>query len=38
VPVLIRDSDKPFGTHVFTAMELTKGGTGMRWTVQTLPP
>jgi L,D-transpeptidase catalytic domain len=37
IPIVIRDRDKPFGTHVFTAMELTNDGAGMRWTVQTMP-
>jgi hypothetical protein len=37
-PVVIRDPDRPFGTHIFTAMAATDDGAGMRWTAQTLPP
>ena len=32
-PVTIQDADRPIGTHVFTAMELTGGGPDLRWTV-----
>jgi hypothetical protein len=35
-PVTILDADRPVGTHVFTAMERTDGGTGMRWSAVTL--
>jgi hypothetical protein len=35
-PVTILDADRPFGTHVFTAMERTNGGTDMRWSVVSL--
>jgi len=35
-PVTIADSDRPIGTHVFTAMERTNGDTGMRWSVVSL--
>jgi len=41
LPVAIEDPDQPLGTHVFTAMEVTEDGTGMRWnlmTVATDPP
>jgi lipoprotein-anchoring transpeptidase ErfK/SrfK len=31
VPVIIRDPDKPIGTHVFTAVARTDDG-GLRWT------
>jgi len=34
VPVTIRNSDKPIGTHVFTAM--ARGDAGLRWTVVTI--
>ena len=34
VPVTIRNSDKPIGTHVFTAM--AQSGAGLRWTVVTI--
>jgi hypothetical protein len=35
-PVTIRDADRPIGTHVFTAIERTGGGTDMRWSVVSL--
>ena len=34
VPVTIRDSDKPIGTHVFTAV--ARGDRGLRWTAVTI--
>jgi lipoprotein-anchoring transpeptidase ErfK/SrfK len=34
VPVTIRNSDKPIGTHVFTAMSRTDGG--LRWSAVTI--
>jgi hypothetical protein len=34
VPVMIRDPDKPIGTHVFTAM--ARNDTGLRWSVVTI--
>ena len=34
VPVTIRNSDRPIGTHVFTAM--ARDGAGLRWTVVTI--
>lgn len=34
VPVTIRESDKPIGTHVFTA--LAPSGAGLRWTAVTI--
>ncbi|WGR67758.1 MULTISPECIES: L,D-transpeptidase [unclassified Bradyrhizobium] len=34
VPVTIRNSDQPIGTHVFTAM--AKNDTGLRWSVVTI--
>jgi L,D-transpeptidase catalytic domain len=37
VPVEIRDPERPFGTHVFTAMDVQNGGAGMRWAVVTMP-
>ena len=33
-PVTIRDTDRPIGTHIFTALERT--GTGLRWSVVSL--
>jgi hypothetical protein len=35
-PVTILDADHPIGTHVFTAMQRTNGGTDMRWSVVSL--
>ncbi|WP_454625894.1 L,D-transpeptidase family protein [Bradyrhizobium cenepequi] len=35
-PVTIVDADRPIGTHIFTAMEQTNGGTGIRWSVVSL--
>jgi hypothetical protein len=35
-PVTIADSDRPIGTHVFTAMERTSSDTSMRWSVVSL--
>ncbi|MGX9426560.1 MULTISPECIES: L,D-transpeptidase family protein [Bradyrhizobium] len=35
-PVTIQDPDRPIGTHVFTAMEPTDGGNGIRWSVVSL--
>src|SRR5262249_26406409 len=35
-PVTIQDPDRPIGTHVFTAMELSTGDTNMRWSVVSL--
>jgi hypothetical protein len=35
-PVTVLDADHPVGTHVFTAMKLTSGNTGMRWSAVTL--
>jgi lipoprotein-anchoring transpeptidase ErfK/SrfK len=35
VPVTIRNSDKPIGTHVFTAVARTDNG-GLRWTAVTI--
>ena len=34
VPVVIRDPDRPIGTHVFTAM--ARNDTGLRWTEVTI--
>jgi L,D-transpeptidase catalytic domain len=36
LPVAIEDPDQPLGTHVFTAMEVTEDGTGMRWNLMTV--
>src|SRR5262249_742936 len=31
MPIVIDQPDQPLGTHVFTAMEVTENGGGMRW-------
>jgi lipoprotein-anchoring transpeptidase ErfK/SrfK len=36
-PIDVREPDRPLGTHVFTAMESTDGGTGLRWIAVTVP-
>lgn len=36
-PVTIENPDQPLGTHVFTALEFTDNGAGMRWNVITMP-
>jgi hypothetical protein len=35
-PVAIQDSDRPIGTHVFTALGRIDGEAGMRWSVVSL--
>ncbi len=37
LPLTIASPERPLGTHVFTAMALTNDGTGMRWTVVSIP-
>ena len=37
MPLVIDQPDQPLGTHVFTAMEVTENGGGMRWNVITVP-
>jgi hypothetical protein len=37
MPVVIEQPDQPLGTHVFTAMEVTDNGSGMRWNLMTVP-
>jgi hypothetical protein len=36
-PVVIRNPDRPLGTHVYTALELKDGGNEMRWQAVTVP-
>jgi len=36
MPITIDSPDQPLGTHVFTAMEVTDNGAGMRWNTVTL--
>ncbi len=33
MPITIKDPQKPIGTHVFTVMDQTDGGHGVRWNV-----
>ena len=37
LPIVIDEPDQPLGTHVFTALEATDGGAGMRWNLMTVP-
>jgi hypothetical protein len=37
MPITIDNPDQPLGTHVFTAMEVTDNGAGMRWNLITVP-
>ena len=37
MPITIDQPEHPLGTHVFTAMGVTDGGTGMRWNLITVP-
>jgi hypothetical protein len=37
MPITIDNPNQPLGTHVFTAMTVTDGGTGMRWNLMTIP-
>jgi hypothetical protein len=37
MPVVIDQPDQPLGTHVFTAMEVIDNGSGMRWSLMTVP-
>jgi L,D-transpeptidase catalytic domain len=37
MPLVVEQPDQPLGTHVFTAMEVTENGGGMRWNVMTMP-
>ncbi len=37
MPIVIEQPDQPLGTHVFTAMEVTDDGGGMRWNLISVP-
>src|SRR6202035_2445148 len=37
MPISIDNPDQPLGLHVFTAMETTDDGAGMRWNLMTIP-
>jgi hypothetical protein len=37
MPITIDEPDQPLGTHVFTAMQVTNDGAGMRWNLMTVP-
>ena len=37
LPVVIEEPDQPLGTHVFTALNATGSGAGMRWNLFTIP-
>jgi L,D-transpeptidase catalytic domain len=36
MPITIRDPDQPIGTHVFTALDETRDGSGLRWNALSL--
>jgi L,D-transpeptidase catalytic domain len=36
VPVVIRDAGEPIGTHIYTALDYTDGGTSLRWSAVTV--
>jgi hypothetical protein len=36
-PAVFRDSERPLGTHIFTAAEFKDGGDAMRWFVVSVP-
>ena len=36
-PVVIRDPERPLGTHVYTALEFKDGGDAMRWQAVSVP-
>jgi hypothetical protein len=37
MPIVIEQPDQPLGTHLFTAMEVTDNGGGMRWNLISVP-
>jgi lipoprotein-anchoring transpeptidase ErfK/SrfK len=37
MPIVIEQPDQPLGAHVFTAMEVTDNGGGMRWNLISVP-
>ena len=37
MPIVIEQPDQPLGTHVFTALEVTDNGSGMRWNLISVP-
>jgi hypothetical protein len=36
VPVTIKDAGEPIGTHIYTALDSTDGGRGLRWSAVTI--
>jgi len=36
-PAAIRETDRPLGTHVYTALEFKDGGAAMRWQAVSVP-
>lgn len=32
IPIMIRDADQPIGTHIYTVLDYTNGGAGLRWS------
>src|SRR5215831_11464520 len=37
MPITIDNPEKPLGTHVYTALQVTDEGAGMRWNLMTIP-
>jgi hypothetical protein len=37
MPITIDNPDQPLGTHVYTALQVTDDGAGMRWNLMTVP-
>jgi lipoprotein-anchoring transpeptidase ErfK/SrfK len=37
MPITIDNPDQPLGTHVYTALQITDDGAGMRWNLMTIP-
>jgi hypothetical protein len=37
MPITIDEPDQPLGTHVFTALQATNDGAGMRWNLMSIP-
>lgn len=33
IPITIREADRAIGTHVYTALDYTNGGSGLEWSV-----
>lgn len=38
VPIVVRDAEKPIGTHLYTAVAYTQDAMPVRWTSLSMPP